>query len=90
MYTSRDKEVNVDFYLEKQKKKKLKNLLTEEKSYKFSGINGNKKNGRFGRGRVGNNRDNSGKKGDVSEGKKLHEGFLRINKKDIKSTNKKK
>ena len=36
-YNSKDKEFDVDFYEKKRKDKKMKNLKTEDKSYKFGG-----------------------------------------------------
>ena len=67
----------MDFYLEKQKKKKLKNLLTEEKSYKYRGMN-DRKNKRY---------FDQSPAASRSDGKKLHEGFMRVSKRDIHATN---
>ena len=76
-----EKPIDVDFYLKKQHKKKYKNLLTEEKSYKYSDMvrkqpnHGNKDKYRHGKGR--------GK--DQNKGR--NEAVLKFSKREIESIN---
>lgn len=76
--------LDIDFYLKKKEKQKYKNLHTEEKSYKYKGMNPvaeKKKIWLEKRGLIG------GKKNKGNKGEQNHEGFLKVSKREIKSVN---
>ena len=83
-FTSNEKEIDVDFYLKKVKAEKFKNLHTEEKSYKFKGVNDRSN---FQKKSFFKSKNSSGSGSGGS--KPNHEGFMKISKRDIFSVNKK-
>ena len=81
-FSTSDKKIDVDFYLEKKRKENFKNLLGEEKSYKFRGMNDDQKD----RQRFLKQSSGPGKKTfgvNKNKGLKFHEGVMRFKKSEV-------